>query len=217
MARELPKEMFDKIADALIVQHPRIHTKAITGKGRPKGGKPSGKGGGTRPSKGRSKGEGGKSRHWRNPAGFAFHAAEERVAAMDDSCGFTAEEPYANHAYDDEDYSDDCADAYNAYDEEECEDSFPGYDAHYDWNGESMEAYVAEEWNKKWSVEDPIEASELETVAYLVSTSGEECTQDPELCSDIIQAHSAYEPKVARAKARVTSQENIQFVLLVLR
>ena len=65
-----------------------------------------------------------------------------------------------------------------------------------------MEAYVAEEWNKKWSVEDPIEASELETVAYLVSTSGEECTQDPELCSDIIQAHSAYVAKGGKGKGK---------------
>ena len=49
---------FDKIAEALVVQHPRIHTKTTGGKGRPK----SGKGGATRPPKGRGKGKGGKSR-----------------------------------------------------------------------------------------------------------------------------------------------------------
>ena len=74
---------FDKIGEALVVQHPRIHNKAIGGRGKPR----SGKGGATRPPKGRGKGKGGKSRQWRNPSGFAFHASEEMFTAMDDSCG----------------------------------------------------------------------------------------------------------------------------------
>ena len=99
---------FDKIADALIVQHPRIHMKALK-TAKPQGGKPSRKGNSSS-RKGQGKGKGGKSR-WRNPSGFAFHAAEEDFA-----CGYTAaedgSEPLADPAFvDDEDYSDGDAEA----------------------------------------------------------------------------------------------------------
>ena len=189
---------FDRIAEALVVQHPRIHIKTTGGKGKshPK----LGKGCAMRP-KGRSKGKGGKSRQWRNPSGFAFHASEEMFTAMDDSCGYTADETYAN-THGDDDYSEDYAEAYNAQDEDEYEDSYPGYDTSGDWNDEGMEAYVAEEWSKKWSVDNPVEACELETVAYIVQTIGEHCTQDPELCSGIIQDHTALVANGGKGKGK---------------
>ena len=100
---------FDRIADALIVQHPRIHLKGtLKQAAKPKGGKTTGKGNsGSRKGKGKGKGNGFR----RNPSGFAFHAAE------DTACGYTAaEDDYiADPAYvDDEDYSDGDAEAYNA-------------------------------------------------------------------------------------------------------
>ena len=165
----------NKVAEALVAKHPRIQDRTTGGKEKPK----SGKGGAMRPPKGRSKGKGEKSRQWRNPSGFAFHASEEMFTAMDDSCGYTADETYAN-THGDDDYSEDYAEAYNAQDEDEYEDSYPGYDTSGDWNDEGMEAYVAEEWEKKWSVYDPVEACELETVVYIVQTIGGHCTQDPE-------------------------------------
>ena len=188
---------FDKIAEALVVQHPRIHTKTTGGKGKssPK----FGKGGAPRP-KGKGKGKGKKSHQW-NPSGFAFHASEEAYMAMDDACGYTADQTYA-HAHDDDDYPEDYAEAYNAYDEEEYEDSYPSYDTSGDWNDEGMEAYVAEQWESKWSVPDPVEACELETVAYIVQTIGGHCTQDPELCSGIIQDNSALMAKGGKGKAK---------------
>ena len=204
---------FDRIAEALVVQHPRIHIKTTGGKGKlhPK----LGKGGAMRP-KGRGKGKGGKSRQWRNPSGFAFHASEEMFTTMEESCGYTADEYYAN-THDDDDYSEGYADAYNAQDEDEYEDSYPGYDTSGDWNDEGMEAYVAEEWSKKWSVDNPVEACELETVAYIVQTIGEHCTQDPELCSGIIQDHSALVAKGGKEREKETSQLSTQFVLPILR
>ena len=113
---------FDKIADALVVQHPRIHLKGISKPTRPKGGKPSGKGN-SGSHKGKGKGKGGNSR-WRNPSGFAFHATEEDFA-----CGYAAAEdgfePLADPAFvDDEDYFDDDAEAYNAYDDADYDDSY---------------------------------------------------------------------------------------------
>ena len=67
---------------------------------------------------------------------------------MMDACGYTADQTYAN-AHGDDDYSEDYAEAYNAYDEEEYEDSYPSYDTSGDWNDEGMEAYVAEQWENK--------------------------------------------------------------------
>ena len=191
------KRDFEMIAEALVVQHPRIHTKTTGGKGKshPK----FGKGGAPRP-KGRGKGKGKKSSQW-NPTGFAFHASEEAYMAMDDSCGYTADETYA-HAHGDDDYPEDYAEAYNAYDEEEYDDSYPNYDTSGDWNDEGMEAYVAEQWENKWSVPDPVEACELDTVAYIVQTIGGQCTQDPELCSGIIQDNTALMAKGGKGKAK---------------
>ena len=126
---------------------------------------------------------------------------------MDDSrlampCGYTADETYPNtHGGDDP--SDDYADVYNAQDGDECEDSHEGYDTSGDWNGEEAAANDAGERNKKWSVEDIcrsivediVETCELETVASNV-------TQDPELCSEIIQDHTASVVKSRRGKGK---------------
>ena len=65
-----------------------------------------------------------------------------------------------------------------------------------------MEAYVAEQWESKWSVPDPVEACELETVAYIVQTIGGHCTQDPELCAGIIQDNTALMAKGGKGKAK---------------
>ena len=63
---------FEKIADALIVQHPRVHLNKQSGTTKPKG-NPKGKGKDS--GKSRRKGFGkGKSRPWRNPSGFAYQA-----------------------------------------------------------------------------------------------------------------------------------------------
>ena len=80
-----------------------------------------------------------------------------------------------------------------------------------------MEAYVAEEWSKKWSVTDPVEACELETVAYIVQTIGEHCTQDPELCSGIIQDHTALVAKGEKEKGKEPNQVSTQSVLPIWR
>ena len=167
----------------MIVQHPRIHTKALP-KGRTvlRGDRPSRKG-----RKGKCKGKGGKSSQLRNPSGFAFHAAEENFA-----CGYTAaedgSEPFADPAYvDDEDYSGDEADAYNAYDEDDYDEEYDAFADACPWNSiDSVSAYVADEWNKKWTVEDPLEASELDSEAFVAQQASylgatpEECMNDPE-------------------------------------
>ena len=69
----------DKIADALVVQHPRIHLRkdpsTAPKKGKGKGGKGKGKG---KFGKGKSRGK----RPWRNPSGFAYAADEDRVSFL---------------------------------------------------------------------------------------------------------------------------------------
>jgi len=81
---------FEKIAEALVVQHPRVHMKSLSHKPAKGGGK--GK-------KGKVKGKfGRKSRPWRNPSGFAHLATEEWT----DDAAFIAgeeDEPYADPAY----------------------------------------------------------------------------------------------------------------------
>ena len=201
---------------ASVAQQNRIQEDTTGGKGNPK----SGDDGAPRPPKGRSEGKGGKSRQWRNPSGFASHASEEMLIEMDDSrlampCGYrrcsenwypTADENSltiypSTHGGDDP--SDDYADAYNAQDEDECEDSDEGYDTSGDWNGEEVAANDAGERNKKWSVEDIcrsivediVEACELETAKNNV-------TQDPELCSENIQDYTASVAKSRRGKGK---------------
>ena len=129
---------FDRIADALVVQHPRVHLKHSSAPQRtaPKGGgKSFGKGFG----KGKySKGKG--KRSWRNPSGFANLAADDwdeedaaYVAGEEDD-----EEPYSNPAHwFEEDYEDE-GDAYHAGQEES---------TGADWTSE-FSAYVTDEWSK---------------------------------------------------------------------
>ena len=171
---------FDKIADALVVQHPRVHLKhssvpqRTASKG---GGKSSGKGYG----KGKySKGKGKRGFHasWRNPSGFAHLANEDwteedaaYVAGEDDN-----EEPYSNPAHwFEEDYEEE-GDAYHAGQEEPAE---------AEWS--EFSAYVSDEWSRKWNVEDHIELAELECVACLFDILGPECLEDPVSCSEFVQ------------------------------
>ena len=119
---------FEKIANALIVQHPRVHLNKQSGTAKPKGNH-KGKGKGFGKSKGR-----GKSRPWRNPSGFAYQATEEDYVqsayAADEE-----EEPYADPAHwQDEDYDD--ADAYHA------DEAEPYYDER-EWD--EFSAYVTDE------------------------------------------------------------------------
>ena len=80
---------FDKISDALIVQHPRIHTNEFKGRMVMKGDRISGKGAKGK-NKGKSKGKGGISRPHRNPSGFAYHVTEEDFPSY--ACSYTAAE-----------------------------------------------------------------------------------------------------------------------------
>mgnify|MGYP003310811132 CR=1 FL=1 len=129
-----------------VTQQPRIREDTTGDKGNPK----SGDNGATRPPKGRSEGKGGKSRQWRNPSGFAFHASEEMFTAMDDSrlampCGYTVDEnslAICPNTHGGDNPSDDCADVYNTQDGNECEDSHEGYDSNGDWNGEEAVSYT---------------------------------------------------------------------------
>ena len=93
--------------------------------------------------------------------------------------------------------SDEDVDAYNAYDEDD-------YDEVYDAYAEAtLSAYAADEWNgsyamKKWTVDDPIEAAELDGVAYVAQQScylgapSHDFMDDPESCADIIQECTAF-------------------------
>ena len=82
----------------------------------------------------------------------------------------------------------------NAYDD--AEDDY-SYDATGDWGPlatqglEDYSAYVADEWNQKWTVDDPVEAGELECMAFVVTTLGEDCLKDPDICANMIQDGSA--------------------------
>ena len=68
---------------------------------------------------------------------------------MEESCGYTADEYYAN-THDDDDYSEGYVDAYNAQDEDEYEDSYPGYDTSGDWNdGVSLTPSKLANW-RRW-------------------------------------------------------------------
>ena len=117
-------------------QQPRIQEDTTSGKGKPK----SGDNVATRPPEGRSEGKGGKSRQWRIPSGFAFHASEEmftrKVRSLGVcSCSCTADKTKSN-THGNDDYADDYADAYNLQNGDECEDSHKGYDTSGDWKGE---------------------------------------------------------------------------------
>jgi hypothetical protein len=168
---------FDRIADALVVQHPRVHLKHSSAPQRtaPKGGgKSFGKGFGKRKySKGKGK------RSWRNPSGFANLAADDwdeedaaYVAGEEDE-----EEPYSNPAHWFEEGYEDEGEAYHAGQEES---------TGADWTSE-FSAYVTDEWSKRWNVEDPLEVAELESVACLFDFLGPDCLDDPATCSDFIQ------------------------------
>ena len=168
---------FEKIADALVVQHPRVHLKPSTSlsKGGGKGGGKSGKGKG---KSGKGKFRKGKG-PWRNPAGFAGVAVAESWDDEDIAylAGQDEEEPYADPAHWHEE-------EYDAYYADE-EPYYPEETTEGDWTEYS--AYVADEWSKKWETTDQLESSELECIACLCDTLGPDCFEDPECCSNFIQ------------------------------
>ena len=170
---------FDKIADALVVQHPRIHLKKDPTIAPRKGKSKSGGMGKVKGKFGKSKSRG--RRPWRNPSGFAYAAdedwAEDAVAAYMAS---DEEEPASDpaHWYE-EDYDEDGAEAYlgeEEYDEESGQKET-----------DDFSAFVTEEWSAKWSVEDPVECAELEYIACLFVAIGQECIEDPDSCAEFIQ------------------------------
>ena len=191
---------FDKIAEALIVQHPRAHLKTTS---TPKGkgsGKPStffrrgGKG------KFRPKGKG-KGKH-------AYPAVEE----FEDACFYGDEDPYSEPAHQyEEDY--DCYDdrdiaAYAAQEATHWDD-----DRHWrspeerDWDSncfgdyssrmavheptdgwDDFSAFVSDGWSNAWSVDDALESAELDCVACMADVLGSDCWSDPATCADFIQS-----------------------------
>ena len=165
---------FEKIADALIVQHPRVHLRNASASQSSKGGrKSSGKGKG----KGKSSKGKGKSRSWRNPSGFAYQAAEE----WPDDTAYVAgendfDEPYTDPAYwyGDEDWDED-ADAYYAGEDVQQWEQ-PQQPEEADWAG---------------AADDPLELAELECVACLFDFLGPDCLENPTSCSDFIQQGTA--------------------------
>ena len=163
---------FDKIADALVVQHPRVHLKhsSVPQRNATKGG---GKGKGY--GKGKySKGKGKYTRSWRNPSGFANLSADDWIEEDAAYVVGEEEEPYSNPAHwFDGDYEDES----NAYHTEES--------AEAEWA--EFSAYVSDEWSRRWDAEDPAEHAELECLACLFDVVGPECLDDPTACSDFVQ------------------------------
>jgi hypothetical protein len=161
---------FEKIAEALVMQHPRIHLKDH----KPKGIKGAGKG--------KSFGKTRKGNKFRKGkfARQANLASEEWYPAETDEAAFLAEEePYNDPAYYEEDED---AEAFYAEDGDE-----PLPDEWNSWTAEELSAYVAEEWQKQWEADDALEAAELECVACLYQVLGPNCMDDPEACSCFIQ------------------------------
>jgi hypothetical protein len=183
---------FEKIADALVVQHPRIHLKATSSYG---GDRMHGKSRGKGKRKGKSK-----FRPWRNPSGFANLATEEwdedATAYLADDQPEAPSDPA--HWHEDYDY-----DAYYADDWKE-----PNAYAPDDWNEEdSKEAYVADEWE----VDDPREAAELDCVACLFDALGKDCMSDPDRCACFVQdgttAFLAYSKGKGKGKGKFNGKK----------
>ena len=87
----------------------------------------------------------------------------------------------------DDDYYDD-ADAYYYDDDDEYDDlsdQFIAAGASGDWD--EFSAYISDEWNKKWTVEDPVEQAELECVACMYDVLGRDCLQGPCTCASFSQ------------------------------
>ena len=197
---------FDKIAEALIVQHPRAHLKATSTPKSKGSGKPFFRRGGK--GKFRPKGKG-KGKH-------AYPAVEEFREEFDwdslpQDCFYGNEEPPSEPAYMyEEDY--DCYDdreeaAYAAqeavnwsddrhwrsHEEREWDSNcFGDYSSRMavhepidDWN--DFSAYVADGWRSAWSADNALESAELECVACIADVLGPDCWSDPATCADFIQ------------------------------
>ena len=148
---------FNKIAEALRVQHPKIHLA-----------RPSSqfKGGGGKGRKGKSK------YHKRNPFNFANIACEweqqdEWAAAY--LADYDVDEPYNDPAHEEDENA-----MYYYHDTNWSEE----------WYEEEEVAYVAEEWQ----VDDAYEAAELNCVALMFESLGDDCIEkDPERCASFMK------------------------------
>ena len=151
---------FERIAEALILQHPRIHVRESRKKSPYQGGKPT-KGG----HKGKSKGAnifekaayGGQGKGFRKavfPSAYPFYA--EVTAGYDDTYGA---EGYDDGQYWDDGYTEPVAFPANRSDDSECDGHDDGHD--YDQDEEEYTAF---------EVDDPILAAELDAVALLCET-----------------------------------------------
>ena len=94
------------------------------------------------------------------------------------------DEPYTDPAHyeEEDDWDDEQTDAAFACDYDASEYEEPAVD---EWAEYS--AYVANEWEKKWFVDDPVEQTEMECVACLVDVLGPDCFDDPIACAEFIQ------------------------------
>ena len=174
---------FEKVADALVVQHPRIHLKntpMLKVKGRGKPGRQ--KGSGRFKFKGGGKGKGypfsrsstsRPSNSWR-PQGMMATSYDDYWEESNDAyLNINYDEPYTDPAhYEEDDYwdHDDQEDA--AYVADEWAE-YPEETPVDEWA--DFSAYVANEWEKRWTVEDPTEQAELECVACLADVLGPDC------------------------------------------
>ena len=177
---------FDKIADALVLQPPRIHLSKMSNKviGSTNN-RPFGKGKG-KPSKGfLGKGKG----KWRSPHA---HLTYEDTAFLADE-----EEPFNDPAYqyaDDYECEEDTAAAFVSAEAAAYQTHFDlqeQADESGDWFTGDYSAYLASEWATKWEVADPHDCAELECIAMMFDTLGTDCLADPEACAEFVQSGTA--------------------------
>jgi hypothetical protein len=173
---------FEKIAEALILQHPRIHLVKQSESRKP----------GFRP-KGRGKGKGKRKRKFRAFVNHKTRNLSNFAGVMMDDGHY--EDDYECSAYigaedEDEPYNDP-AHWYEDDEEEEDHSAYP-YWEEADVVADTFNAYVTEEWSKRYSEENmaetALEAAELDCVALLSNNLGADCFEYPETPSDFIQS-----------------------------
>ena len=165
---------FDKVADALVVQHPRIHFKE---KGKqafvPREGKGMGKGKDAFFNM-RSffKGNKGGGKGFQRRA----HLADEEYPDYEEAAFMMEEKPYSNPAHWSEDEEEDYA-----------------YAAGEEWYDEPPDLHVAANAALEHIVEDQAEALELDCIACLHERFGDELMDSPHASSEFCQnAHTAF-------------------------
>ena len=175
---------FDKIAEALAIQHPRIHLNEIKRN-------PTGKGKGNRSGQGKfnnfRKGKG-KSKFPGRFVRQAYIAEEEDQEEDYDYDAYIAadEEPYTDPAY---------------WDPDEAEE-------HAEEESGNAACQATDEWNVEAEYVDTLEEKiELDCVAYLHELHGDEIFEQKDMCRQYIQdskntAYAAFKGKGGKGKAR---------------